>query len=134
MLENKVATGLKISAALIALAIVHGLGNFLGNIFLLSDIFTVVGAIGFYRFLTDSYIRDEVAETLSDAIDLDETASFLVAKGVEFAGNLGIAAADGISVDDFFGEDSVFFLNVDEDGEATVVQEEDEEELVREEF
>lgn len=125
MLENKVATGLKISAALIAIAVVHGLGNFLGNIFLLSDIFTVVGAIGFYRFLTDSYVRDEVSETLSDAIDLDETASFLVAKGVEFAGNLGIAAADGLTADDLFGESGVFFINAPEEVEDTLVQDEE---------
>jgi len=121
MLENKVASGLKISSALLALAIVHGLGNFLGNIFLLSDIFTVVGAIGTYRFLTDSFVREEVSEAVSDAIDLDQAAAYLVDKGLDFAGSLGLDF-DREEGENYFVE----FLGADTDElEDTFAQEEE---------
>lgn len=80
MSKDKVATGLKIGVVLVALAIIHALGKVLSNIFLVSDVFTVVGALATYKYLTDSKIRFEVSESVADTIDLNSAAEFLVEK------------------------------------------------------
>jgi len=120
MLENKVATGLKVTAVLASLVVIHGVGSFLGNLFLVSDIFTVLGAITVYRFLTDGFVREEALESISDAIDLDETASYLVTNGIKLAGSLGVAAAESISAEDVLGQ---FFINEDEELELDLEEE-----------
>ena len=122
MLENRVATGLKVSAVLLALAIVHVLSNILGNLFILSDIFTVLGAVSVYRFLTDGFVRDEALDAFSDAIDLDETAAYLVAQGVELAANIGVAAAENLDVEEVLEDLNESFFIQDNEEDDTEIQ------------
>ena len=114
MLNKQVATGLKVSAALAGLVIVHLFGKVLGNLGIVSDALLILGAIQGYKLATDSLSREELADEFMDAVNLDDLASSLVDGGKSIYNTvLGIDEVEEL-------EDFIFSIGLTEDSEDEV--------------
>lgn len=99
-LQSQLSASIKILAVLLAVSIIHVLGEILGGLWIVSDLLLILGAYTTYKLIRDKGLRDELLEGVQGDFDIDSIAGWILTQVFTLIGSFGVDPSNLVKEED----------------------------------
>lgn len=104
--QTQLSASIRILAVLVAVSIIHTLGEILGGLWIVSDLLLILGAYTTYKLIRSQDLRDELLEGVKGDFNVDGIAKWILTQVFTLVSSFGVDTANLVSEEDVKVEES----------------------------